>query len=47
VSSIEPNDSGSKVEGGEEILRGLVVACGDRAELLELGEEVFDQVRSL
>jgi len=32
------------MDGGEEVSCGLVVAGGDAAELLELGEEVFDQV---
>ena len=32
------------MNGGEEVSCGLVVAGGDAAELLELGEEVLDQV---
>jgi MFS family permease len=44
VSSDEPDVCGGKVDGGEEVAGGLVVACGDAAELLELGEEVLDQV---
>ena len=31
----------------EELAGGLVVACGNRSELLELGEDVFDQIASL
>jgi hypothetical protein len=32
------------VHGGEEVSRGLVVTGGDRAILLQPGEEVLDQV---
>ena len=32
------------MDGSAEILCGLVVAGGDRTELLEFAEEVFDQV---
>jgi hypothetical protein len=35
------------VNGGEEISRCLVVARGDGAELLELGEEILDEVTCL
>lgn len=47
MSSIEPNGCGGEVDGGEEVSRGLVVAGGDGAELLELGEEVFDEMPGL
>src|ERR1700681_771785 len=33
--------------GGEEIPGGLVVTCGDSAELLELAVEVFDEMAGL
>jgi len=33
--------------GGEEVSGGLVVAGGDGAELLEFGEEIFDEVACL
>jgi hypothetical protein len=32
------------VDGGQEVARGLLVAGGNRTELLDLGEEVLDQV---
>lgn len=44
MSSIEPDGRSGKVDGGEEVSRGLVVACCDGAELLDPGEEVLDQV---
>jgi hypothetical protein len=44
VSSIEPNDGGGELDRGDEVASGFVVACGDGSELLELGEEVFNQV---
>ena len=44
MSSIEPDDAGDQVDSGEEITRGLIIACRDRAKLLEFGEEVLDQV---
>ena len=31
------------MDGGEEVARGFVVACGDGAELFELAKEVLDQ----
>jgi hypothetical protein len=42
VSSIEPNDSGGKVDGSQEISGGFVVARGDGAELFEFTEEILD-----
>ena len=30
----------------EEVAGGLIVACGNRSELLDLSEEVFDQMAS-
>jgi hypothetical protein len=47
VSSIEPDESGGKVNAGQEASCGLVVAGGDGPELLELGEEVLDQMPGL
>jgi len=32
------------MDGGEKVSRGFVVARGDRSELLELAEEVFNEV---
>jgi hypothetical protein len=32
------------MDGGEEVARGLIITRGDRAKLLELGEEVLDQM---
>ena len=46
MSSIEPDNSGSEMDGAEEVAGGLVVAGGNAAILFELGEEVFDQVTS-
>jgi hypothetical protein len=42
VSSIEPNDSGGEVDGGEEISGGFVVARGDGSALFEFAEEILD-----
>ncbi len=47
MSSIEPDDCGGEVKAGQEALRGLVVAGGNRSELLEFGEEVLDQMPGL
>lgn len=47
MSSIEPNNSGGEVDGGEEISGGFVVARGDGPELFEFAEEVLDQVTRL
>ena len=47
MSSIEPNDCCGEVNGGEKIAGGFVIACGDGAKLLELGEEVLDEVARL
>jgi hypothetical protein len=46
LSSIEPNDSGGEVDGGEEVPGSLVVAGSDGTELLELAVEVFDEMAS-
>nr|WP_274965435.1 hypothetical protein [Acidibrevibacterium fodinaquatile] len=43
LSSIEPDDGGGEVGGGEEIPGGFAVTRGDSAKLLELAEENFDQ----
>src|SRR3954449_11035306 len=47
MSSIEPDESGGKVNAGQEASCGLVVAGGNGSELLELGEEVLDEVPGL
>jgi len=47
VSSIEPNDGGGELNGGEEVSPGLVVSGGNGTKLLELGEEVLDQMACL
>ena len=44
LSSIKPNDADDELDGGQEVARGLLVAGGDRAKLLDLGEEVLDQM---
>ena len=44
MSSIKPSDGGGEIDGAEEVCGAFVVACGDRAELLESGEKVLDQV---
>jgi hypothetical protein len=46
VSSIEPDDRGSEMDGRKEILPAFVVACGNGSELLEFGKEVLDEVAS-
>ena len=35
------------MESGEEIPRGLIVACSDAAELFKFAEEILDQVACL
>ena len=47
MSSIEPDNSGCEVDGGEEISGGFVVARGDSSELFEFAEEILDQVARL
>src|SRR5215212_6702834 len=47
VSSIEPDESGGKVNAGQEASCSLVIAGGNRPKLLELGEEVLDQMPGL
>lgn len=44
MSSIEPNNSGSEIDGTEEVTGGLVVAGGNAAILLELVEELLNQM---
>jgi len=47
VSSIEPNDGGDELDGGEEVALSPVVAGGNSAKLLEPGEEILDQMARL
>ena len=47
MSSIEPNDSGSQMDGAQKVSRGLVVARGDGAVLLGRGKEVLNQMTGL
>ena len=47
MSSIEPNASGSQMDGAQEVACGLVVARGNGAALLELSKEVLDQMTGL
>lgn len=44
MSSIEPDDGGCEVDGGEEIGGGFVAGRGDGSELFEFAQEVLDQV---
>ena len=44
VINLRPNDAGDELSGGQEVPRGLLVAGGDGAKLLDLGEEVLDQM---
>ncbi len=46
-SSIEPSEAGNEVDGGEEVARGLVVACCDGPELLHPGKDILDQMAFL
>ena len=47
MSSIEPDDRGGEIDGGEEVASGFVVASSDGAVLFESTKEVLDQVASL
>ena len=47
MSSIKPDSSGGKLNGGEEIASGFVVAGGNGSELLEFAKEVLDQMTCL
>ena len=47
MSSIEPDDAGCQVDGGQKVRGTLVVARRDRPKLLELGEEILNQVTRL
>src|SRR5215207_10281861 len=47
VSSIEPDESGGQVNAGQEASCSLVIAGGNRPELLKLGEKALDQVSGL
>jgi hypothetical protein len=44
MSSIEPNDRCSQIDGTEEVAGGFVMAGGNRPVLFEASEEVFDQM---
>lgn len=44
MSSIEPDDSSSEMDGAKEVAGGLVVTGSNAAILLELVEELLDQV---
>jgi hypothetical protein len=44
VPSIEPYISSDHEYGSQEVSGSFIVACGDAPELLEFGEEIFDQV---
>lgn len=43
----QPNADGCQLHRGEEVLRRLVEASGDAAELFDLVEEAFDEVARL
>src|SRR3954462_10484962 len=47
MSSIEPDESGGKVNAGQEASCGFVRAGGDGPKLFELGEEVLEQMPGL
>ena len=47
MSSIGPSDSGSQMDGAQEVTCGLIVARGNGAVLLEPGKEVLDQMTGL
>ena len=44
MCSVEQDDGGGELNGGEEVSSELVVSCGDAAEVLELVEEALDEV---
>jgi len=44
VSSNQPDDGSGKVDSGEEVPCGFVVAGSDGAKEFEFGEEVFNQM---
>ncbi|ESZ53698.1 hypothetical protein X729_31105 [Mesorhizobium sp. L103C131B0] len=44
VSSVEEESYSDELNGGEEITRGLVIAGGDGAEVLEPVEEPLDEI---
>lgn len=44
MSSIEPDDGGGEIDGGEEVACGFIVAGGDGAVLFQAAEEVLDEV---
>jgi hypothetical protein len=47
VSSIEPNSCCSKIDSSEKVAGRLIVAGGNRPELLELTEKILNQVACL
>src|SRR5215216_3477522 len=44
MSSIEPNEDRGSIDTGEKIYSTLVVTGCERAELLQLAEEILDEV---
>jgi hypothetical protein len=44
MSSIEPNDRCSQINGAEEVAGGFVIAGCNCPVLFEASEEVFDQM---
>lgn len=47
MSSVEKDSGRGKMNGGEKVALGLVIARRDRSELLELGNKVLDEVPRL
>ena len=47
MSSIEPDDSSSQIDGGKEVAGGFVIARRDGSVLFKPTKEVFDQMASL
>lgn len=44
MSSVEEESYGDELDGGKEIARGLVTACGDGAEVFEFVEQRLDEI---
>ncbi len=47
MSSIKQDGAGGEVYSGQEVACSFVIACGNDAELLDLGEKILDQVARL